>query len=64
MDTVVISPAFNVRLPKRVREALGLQPGQQMRVVQYGERIELVPIRPAFEFGGLFAVKQDAKKMN
>ena len=54
MDTVVISPAFHVRLPKRVREALGWSPGQVLRVVCYGERLELVPLRPAIEGAALF----------
>jgi AbrB family looped-hinge helix DNA binding protein len=54
MDTVIVSPAFQVRLPKQVREALGLVPGQRLRVVQYGQRVELVPLRPALEAPGLF----------
>lgn len=54
METVVISPGFQVRLPKRVRSALGLAPGQRLRVVLYGQRLELVPLRPAFECPGLF----------
>jgi AbrB family looped-hinge helix DNA binding protein len=54
MDTVVISPGFEIRIPRRVREALGLAPGQRLRVVQYAGRIELVPFRPAFECPGLF----------
>jgi AbrB family looped-hinge helix DNA binding protein len=54
MDTVVISPAFKVRLPKRVRDALGWSPGQVLRVVCYGGRLELVPLRPAIEGAGLF----------
>jgi AbrB family looped-hinge helix DNA binding protein len=54
MDTVIVSPAFQVRLPKRVREALGLVPGQRLRVVQYGQRVVLVPLRPALEAPGLF----------
>lgn len=54
METVVISPGFQVRLPKRVRAALGLAPGQRLRVVLYGQRLELVPLRPAFECPGLF----------
>jgi AbrB family looped-hinge helix DNA binding protein len=53
-DTVIVSPAFQVRLPKRVREALGLVPGQRLRVVQYGQRVELVPLRPVLEAPGLF----------
>ena len=54
METVIISPGFQVRLPKRVRAALGLAPGQRLRVVLYGQRLELVPLRPAFECPGLF----------
>jgi AbrB family looped-hinge helix DNA binding protein len=54
MDTVVISRGFQVRLPRRVREALGLAPGQRLRVVHYGQRIELVPMRPLIECAGLF----------
>lgn len=54
MDTVVISPGFEIRLPRRVREALGLAPGQRLRVVQYAGRVELAPVRPAFECPGLF----------
>lgn len=54
MDMVVISSAFQVRLPKPVREALGLRPGQLMRVVQQHGRVELVPVRPAFEAPSLF----------
>ena len=54
METVVISPGFQVRLPKRVRAALRLAPGQRLRVVLYGQRLELVPLRPAFECPGLF----------
>ena len=54
MDTVVISPAFQVRLPRHVCDALGLLPGQRLRVVEYEHRVELVPIRPAFECEGLF----------
>jgi AbrB family looped-hinge helix DNA binding protein len=54
METVVVSPTFQVRLPKAVREALGLEPGQRLRVVQYAQRIELVPVRPALESPRLF----------
>ena len=54
MDTVVISPAFQVRLPRHVCDALGLLPGQRLRVVEYEHRVELVPIRPVLECEGLF----------
>ena len=55
MDTVVISPGFKVRLPKHIRDALGLEPGQLLRVMRHGGRVELVPMRPAFESTALFS---------
>lgn len=54
MDTVVISPGFKVRLPKHIRDALGLEPGQVLRVMRHGGRVELVPLRPAFDSAALF----------
>jgi AbrB family looped-hinge helix DNA binding protein len=47
MESVTVSPKFQVVIPQRVREALGLKPGEKMQVVQYGDRIELIPQRPA-----------------
>lgn len=43
MDAVKISPKFQVVIPQRVREALNLTPGQKMQVIQYSDRIELIP---------------------
>jgi AbrB family looped-hinge helix DNA binding protein len=41
-----VSPKFQVVIPKAVREALNIQSGQKVQVVQYENRIELIPIRP------------------
>lgn len=46
MDAVTISPKFQVVIPRRVREQLGLAPGQKVQVVVIDDRIELVPVRP------------------
>ena len=46
MSVVLLSPKYQVVIPKLVREALNLQPGQRMQVIQYQNRIELVPLRP------------------
>lgn len=46
METVTISPKFQVVIPQRIREALRLKPGQKVRVVQYGQRVEYVPVMP------------------
>jgi AbrB family looped-hinge helix DNA binding protein len=52
METVTVSPKFQVVIPKRVRESLGLQPGQKVQVVQYENRIELIPQEPIEEARG------------
>jgi AbrB family looped-hinge helix DNA binding protein len=46
MDTLTISPKYQVVIPKDIREKLGLTPGQKVRAIVYEERIELIPIRP------------------
>lgn len=46
MTTVTVSPKYQVVIPKAIREALNIQPGQKVQVVRYQNRIELIPIRP------------------
>ena len=45
MEAVKISPKFQVVIPKKIRESLRLEPGQKMQVIEYGNRIELIPAR-------------------
>ena len=52
METVTISPRFQVVIPKAIREELGLLPGQKLQAIGYGERIELIPVRPITEMRG------------
>ena len=52
MGTVTISPKFQVVIPKAIREELGLLPGQKVQAIVYGERIELIPVRPITEMRG------------
>jgi AbrB family looped-hinge helix DNA binding protein len=52
METLTISPRFQVVIPKKIRERLGLTPGQRVQAVVYGERIELIPLRPAKRLRG------------
>ncbi|MCZ4313518.1 AbrB/MazE/SpoVT family DNA-binding domain-containing protein [Comamonadaceae bacterium G21597-S1] len=44
METVTVSPKFQVVIPAAVRRAMGLQPGMRMAVRQHGKAIELVPV--------------------
>ena len=52
MNTVTISPKYQVVIPKAIREELGLQPGQRVEAIAYEGRIELIPIQPAREMRG------------
>lgn len=53
METVTLSPKFQVVIPRSVREKLNLQPGQQIQVIPYENRIEFIPLRPARELRGM-----------
>ena len=52
MQTVTVSPKYQVVIPKAVREALHLRPGQKMQVIEYDGRIELIPERDIKELRG------------
>lgn len=52
METVTVSPKYQVVIPRSVREPLGLRPGQKVQVTRYEDRIELIPLRPIEEMRG------------
>ena len=52
MQTVTVSPKFQVVIPKSVRESLGLRPGQKMQVIEYEGRVEFIPERNISELRG------------
>ncbi len=52
MLSVKVSPKYQVVIPKEIRESLQLLPGQRMQVVQYENRIELIPERDVSELEG------------
>lgn len=45
MQTVTVSPKYQVVIPQAVREALGIKPGEKMQILQYDDRIEFIPCR-------------------
>jgi len=52
METVTVSPKFQVVIPRSIRESLGIQPGQKIQVLQYENRIEFIPVRPVEQLRG------------
>jgi AbrB family looped-hinge helix DNA binding protein len=52
MQTVTVSPKYRVVIPKTVRKALHLRPGQRMQVFEYNGRIELIPERDIKDLRG------------
>ena len=52
MQAVTVSSKYQVVIPRHVREALNIQPGQKMQVIAYDGRIEYIPVRPIREMRG------------
>ena len=45
MNTVTLSPKYQVVIPLRVRENLRLRPGERFQVINYDGRVELIPVK-------------------
>jgi len=52
MNTVTLSPKFQVVIPKAIRVMLRLKPGQKIQAIVYQNRIELIPVRSARKMRG------------
>ena len=52
MRTVTVSPKFQVVIPREVRESLSIRPGEKMQVINYADRIEMVPVRKIKDMRG------------
>jgi len=55
MQSVTVSPKFQIVIPRPVRDNLHLQPGQKVQVVEYEGRIEIIPERDIKELRGFLA---------
>jgi AbrB family looped-hinge helix DNA binding protein len=53
VTTVTVSPKFQVVIPREIREAMGLKAGEKLGVLSFGDRIELVVLRPMKKLRGL-----------
>jgi AbrB family looped-hinge helix DNA binding protein len=45
MQTVTVSPKYQVVIPRALRKQLNVRPGQKVEVLVYEGRIELIPVK-------------------
>jgi AbrB family looped-hinge helix DNA binding protein len=45
METVTISPKYQVVIPSKIRKQLDVHPGQKIKVIVYDNRIEMIPVK-------------------
>ena len=45
MDTVTISSKYQMVIPREIREKWNVKPGQKVRLIIIGNRLEVVPVR-------------------
>lgn len=68
MDTVTLSPKFQVVIPQAIRKALRLTAGEKLRVLHYADRVEFIPVRPIRQMRGYLrgmdtTIKREADRL-
>jgi len=54
MNSVTVSPKFQIVIPKGVRESLKIKPGMKLSFVAIGGILHIVPIGPIKDMKGAF----------
>ncbi len=52
METVTVSPKYQVVIPKKIRERLKVKKGQKFQVFFFEGRIELIPVKNVKDMRG------------
>ncbi|MDO8501456.1 MAG: AbrB/MazE/SpoVT family DNA-binding domain-containing protein [Gemmatimonadaceae bacterium] len=52
METVTVSPKFQVVIPRAIREKLQIEAGQKVQAIAFEDRVELIPVRSAKSMRG------------
>ncbi len=64
METVTVSPKYQVVIPERVRKERGIRPGDRMAIIVKHGIVHLVPVRPfSASKGMLRGVKVDLEDL-
>lgn len=53
MTVVKVSPKFQIVIPEEVRTNMQIKPGEKIQVIQYEDRIELIPVRSIKQMRGI-----------
>ena len=53
MNTVTVSPKFQVVIPLAVRQRMALRPGAKLMVVEFNGGLRLMPLQPAAALRGI-----------
>ena len=55
MNTVTVSPKYQIVIPRDLRRLLNIQPGQKLKARIQDDRIELIPEQPMTVARGFLA---------
>ena len=59
MSSVTVSPKFQVVIPREVRDALSIKPGQKLAIFNINGTIRMVPVRAMREMRGFLKGMSD-----
>lgn len=63
MNSVTVSPKYQVVIPLAIREKIGVKPGQKMQVIAFDNKVILIPVRPIREArGSLKGINTDVQR--
>jgi AbrB family looped-hinge helix DNA binding protein len=54
MNSVKVSPKYQIVIPKEIRESMNIHPGEAMQIFEVDGRIEVIPVRPIQSLRGRF----------
>ena len=68
MNTVTVSPKYQVVIPQQIRQSMGIKPKQKLQMVMYQDSIEIIPIKPISTLRGTLKgintdVERDADRL-